>query len=58
MSVYRPSYTDPKTGEKKQAAVWWYEFLFAGRRIRESSKSTRKNCGLLHRPRDGEGVTC
>jgi hypothetical protein len=23
-------------------AIWWYEFTFAGRRIRESSKSTRK----------------
>ncbi len=26
----------------KRGDVWWYEFIFAGRRIRESSKSTRK----------------
>ena len=43
MAIYRPSYTDPKTGEKKQAKVWWYNFSFAGQRIQESSKSTRKS---------------
>ncbi|MCC6860860.1 MAG: site-specific integrase [Bryobacterales bacterium] len=42
MSVYKPKYRDPKTGELKQAKVWWYEFIFAGRRVKESSKSTRK----------------
>lgn len=42
MSVYRPTYTDPKTGKKKQQRVWWYHFSFAGRHIQESSKSTRK----------------
>lgn len=42
MAVYRPTYKDPKTGKKKQQAVWWYNFTFAGRRIQESSKSTRK----------------
>jgi hypothetical protein len=26
----------------KRGEVWWYEFLFAGRRIRESSQSTSK----------------
>src|SRR5215469_3492193 len=45
MAVYKPTYTDPKTGEKKTQAVWWYEFNFAGRRVRESSKSTRKTIG-------------
>ena len=43
MAIYRPSYTDPKTGEKKQSKVWWYSFTFAGRRVQESSKSTRKS---------------
>jgi hypothetical protein len=42
MAVYRPTYTDQKTGEQKVSGVWWYEFSFAGKRIRESSKSTRK----------------
>lgn len=42
MSVYRPTYKDAKTGETKQQRIWWYDFVFAGRRIQESSKSTRK----------------
>lgn len=42
MAVYRPKYRDPNTGELKQQPTWWYEFNFAGRRIRESSKSNRK----------------
>ena len=46
MSVYRPTYTDPKTGKTKDSAVWWYEFTFAGKRVRESSKSTRKTIAV------------
>jgi integrase len=46
MAVYRPTYTDPKTGKKKQQEIWWVEFTFGGRRIRESSKSTRKTIAL------------
>jgi integrase len=42
MSVYRPTYTDPKTGEKRHSDVWWIEFTFAGKRIRESANTTRK----------------
>jgi hypothetical protein len=42
MSLYRPTYTDKKTGEKKESSIWWYEFTFAGRLIRESAKTTRK----------------
>src|ERR1700689_4137599 len=42
MAVFRPNYRDPKTGELRYQRVWWYEFTFAGRRVRESSKSTRK----------------
>src|SRR6267154_1143315 len=42
MSVYRPTYTDKKTGETKTSKIWWYHFTFAGRHIQESSKSTRK----------------
>jgi integrase len=42
MAVYRPTYTDPKTGKRRQSAVWWYNFMFAGKRIQESSKSRKK----------------
>ncbi len=42
MAVYRPTYPDPKTGEKKQSAVWWYHFVFDGKRYQESTKQTNK----------------
>jgi len=38
MAVFRPNFKDPKTGELKPSAVWWYKFYFAGQCIRESSK--------------------
>jgi integrase len=46
VSVYRPKYRDPKTGELKQQSVYWYKFSFAGRQIRESSKSERKTIAV------------
>jgi integrase len=46
MSVYRPTYRDPKTGETKQSKVWWYHFVFAGRHIQESSKSRKKTVAV------------
>jgi len=42
MSVYRPKYKDPKTGKLVQSDFWWYDFSFAGKRVRESAKTTRK----------------
>ncbi len=42
MAVYRPKYKHPKTGKLVRSAVWWYEFIYAGSRIRESSKQTKK----------------
>jgi hypothetical protein len=42
MSLFQPKYADGKTGEKKTPNVWWYEFTYAGKRIRESAKTTRK----------------
>lgn len=42
MSLFRRSYIDPKTKTRKQSDVWWFEFVFDGQRIRESSKSARK----------------
>jgi hypothetical protein len=42
MAVYRPKYRDPKTGALVESEVWWCEFSFAGKRYRESTKTTRK----------------
>lgn len=46
MAVYQPTYTDKATGKKRASRIWWYEFTFADRRIRESSKSTRKTVAV------------
>jgi integrase len=42
MSLYRPSYTDKKTGEKKRSKNWWYNFNYAGRHIQASAKTASK----------------
>jgi integrase len=42
MAVFRPQYTDPKTGETKYTQTWYYKFIFAGREIKESAKTTSK----------------
>ncbi len=42
MAVYRPKYTDPKTGEQRESHTWWYEFVFNGERYRESTKVQNK----------------
>jgi len=46
MSVYRPTYRDPKTGETKESAQWWYEFTYAGKRYREPARTTRKTIAV------------
>jgi integrase len=46
MAVYRPKYKDPKTGETVESQVWWYEFIFAGKRYRASTKETRKTLAV------------
>src|SRR5262249_10052095 len=46
MALFRPTYTDKKTGEKKQSATWWYEFVYAGERVRQSAKTTRKTIAV------------
>jgi hypothetical protein len=46
MSVFRPTYKDPTTGERRQSRIWWYEFWIAGRRIRESARTTRKTVAI------------
>jgi hypothetical protein len=47
MAIYRPKYRDPNTGGLVRSSILWYEFNFAGRRVRESSKSTRKTLATL-----------
>jgi len=42
MAVYRPKYKDLKTGRLVYSRVYWFEFTYAGNRIRESSKQTKK----------------
>ncbi|MBV8069953.1 MAG: tyrosine-type recombinase/integrase [Acidobacteriaceae bacterium] len=42
MGVFRPQYKDKKTGELKHTRVWYYKFVFAGRLIKESAKTTSK----------------
>ena len=42
MAIYRPKYRDSKTGELVESGVWWYEFTYAGKRYRGSTKETRK----------------
>ena len=37
VAVYRPTYRDPKTGERRQSSIWWYQFRIGGRRVREST---------------------
>jgi integrase len=46
MSLFRPKYVDKKTGKSKDSAVWWYEFTYAGKRIRESAQTTRRTIAL------------
>ena len=46
MAVFQPAYSDKKTGEVKRQGVWWYEFVYAGERIRESAKTTRKTIAI------------
>ena len=47
MSVYRPKYRDPKSGELKEATIWWYEFVYDGQRVRESAKTARKTVAAV-----------
>ncbi len=46
MAVFQPTYKDPKTGEQVYSKVWWYEFTIAGKRVRESAKTTRKTIAI------------
>src|SRR5436190_21875901 len=51
MAVYRPKYTDPKTGEKCEAETWWCDFTYKRRRIRESTGQTKKTLAKAYEDR-------
>ena len=59
MALFRPTYTDKKSGETKTQKVWWYEFQWNGKRIRASTKvkneRTARNIEAAHRTRLAEG---
>jgi hypothetical protein len=42
MAVFQPQYKDKKTGGIKSTKIWYYKFIFAGRLIKESAKTTSK----------------
>ncbi len=42
MSLFQPKYTDEKTREKKTSLFWWVDFTIGGKRVRESTETTRK----------------
>ena len=46
MAVFQPTYRDPKTGEQLRSKVWWFEFTFAGKRVRKSAQTTRKTLAI------------
>jgi integrase len=42
MAIYRPTYRDKDTGELREAEVYWCDFTYQHRRIRESTGQTKK----------------
>ena len=45
MSIFKPKYRD-KDGALVQSNVYWYEFVYANKRIRESAKTTRRTIAV------------
>lgn len=45
MSIFRPKYRD-KHDKLVESKVYWFEFVYAGKRIRESAKTTRKTLAV------------
>src|SRR6266545_1346990 len=53
--VYRPSYTDKKTGEKIVMPTWWIYFNQRGKQIKENSHSVKEaDAWRLLKKRHGE----
>ncbi len=38
--IFKPTYRNPKTGERVKAAIYWYKFMWHGKLVRESTKQT------------------
>src|SRR5215468_5808311 len=52
---YRPSWIDKKTGERKEAPIWWIVYSAKGKVHRESSHSTKEaDAWKLLKKRHGE----
>ena len=47
MPIFQPTYTDPKTGKQVKSKIYWYDFVFAGKRIRESAKTPLKTLARM-----------
>jgi integrase len=45
MAVYQPSYI-AKSGKRVKAKIWWVNFTIAGKRVQESTGSTRKTVAV------------
>ena len=54
MSVFKPKYRD-KDGALVESNVYWYEFTYGAKRIRESAKTTRKTIAVP-KQRSGAGL--
>jgi integrase len=46
MAIYLPKYRD-KTGALVESSVYWYEFIYAGKRVRESAKTSRRSIATV-----------
>lgn len=46
MGVYQRKWKDPATGEIKKTDTYYFEFVFAGQRIRECANTTRKSLAI------------
>ena len=45
MAVFKPKCRD-KDGMPVEPNLYWYEFIYAGKRVRESAKTTRKTIAV------------
>lgn len=44
--VYRPTYIDKASGERRESAVWWIAYSRGGQKLRESSKSEKRGAAV------------
>lgn len=55
--VRQPTYTDPKTGERRTSQIWWIRYYRNGKRYEESCGSEKKGDAIdLLKLREGDGV--